>query len=241
MFFKPNISIEWIDLWKPCLAAFLCWLGQIATLIALERGDVSIATPVLGLKILFVVFGTAFINHQEVPTTLWIAAFLSVLAVVLLQSGGKGRHHHVLLTVLLSGSSALCYGMFDIMTTRYREQWGLIYLPIVFGMVLVASFFIWLFRREKVELSRNAKLTLWFGIVLFGVQMMLFTFSVSKFGDPARNNIVYNVRGLWSVLAVWFFGHWYNNTEQYLERSVLIRRLIGAGLMLAAVFLAFNP
>src|SRR5262245_42244927 len=44
------------DWWQPAVVAVLFVLGQVLTLLALRIGDVSIATPVLGLKIVLVAF-----------------------------------------------------------------------------------------------------------------------------------------------------------------------------------------
>jgi len=45
---------------------------------------------------------------------------------------------------------------------------------------------------------------------------------------------------LWSVLAVWWVGHWFRNEEQALGAAVLRSRLAGAGLMLAAIALVMG-
>ena len=41
-------------LWQPALAALLFVVGSILNFISLDRGDVSLATPVLGIKIVLV-------------------------------------------------------------------------------------------------------------------------------------------------------------------------------------------
>ena len=49
--------------------------------------------------------------------------------------------------------------------------------------------------------------------------------------------MLYSSRGLWSVLAVWGVGHWFSNREQHLGSRVLVWRLLGAILMMAAIML----
>lgn len=56
-------------------------------------------------------------------------------------------------------------------------------------------------------------------------------------GSATAVNIVYSVRGLFSVLLVWLVGHWFTNEEQRLGGHVLQLRLAGAGLMVAAIVL----
>jgi drug/metabolite transporter (DMT)-like permease len=237
LFIESEHSISWNNWWQPCIGGVLCLLGQLTTLVALDRGDVSIATPVLGLKIIFVVIVMAIFMHHEVTPALWIAAILSVTAVLLLQLGGNQKHHHVTFTIITSGLSAFFFALLDVYTKQMREIWGNYWFSSVFCFVLVCSAVIRHFMHEKVVVPRGAQFTLWIGVVIMAAQMLLFAYSVAKFGEPARCNIVYNIRGLWSVLAVWWIGHWYDNKEQHLERSVLFRRLFGAVLMLAAIIL----
>jgi len=49
-------------------------------------------------------------------------------------------------------------------------------------------------------------------------------------------NIVYAVRGLWSVLLVAWIGKWLGNREAGLPRSVLWLRGLGAVLLIGAVW-----
>jgi len=41
---------------EPAIAAALFLTGQVLSLVALKRGDVSVATPVLGIKVVLVAF-----------------------------------------------------------------------------------------------------------------------------------------------------------------------------------------
>ena len=45
--------------WQPVIAGLLFFAGQVFTLLALTTGDVSVATPVLGLKIVLAALGAA--------------------------------------------------------------------------------------------------------------------------------------------------------------------------------------
>jgi hypothetical protein len=42
---------------------------------------------------------------------------------------------------------------------------------------------------------------------------------------------------LWSVVLVWVVGHWFGNVERSVGRAVMTRRLLGAAILLGAVFL----
>jgi hypothetical protein len=62
--------------------------------------------------------------------------------------------------------------------------------------------------------------------------------TLGLFPDTTRINVVYNSRGLWSVVAVWLVGHWWGNTERDAGRAALLWRFAGAALMLAAIVIA---
>jgi hypothetical protein len=76
------------------------------------------------------------------------------------------------------------------------------------------------------------------GSFFLGLQALLLVRTLGVYPDTTRINIVYNTRGLWSVLAVWLVGHWWGNTERHAGRAVLGWRFAGAGLMLGAIVIA---
>ena len=70
--------------WQPLVTGCLFFIGQVATFVAIERGDVSVATPVLGTKIILVALISALLLPDPIPLKWWIAALLSVAAIALL-------------------------------------------------------------------------------------------------------------------------------------------------------------
>jgi len=50
-------------------------------------------------------------------------------------------------------------------------------------------------------------------------------------------NVLYNSRGVWSVVLVWWVGHWFGNTERARGPGVMLRRLAGSLLLLSAILL----
>ena len=62
--------------------------------------------------------------------------------------------------------------------------------------------------------------------------------TLGLYPDTTRINIVYNCRGLWSVLAVWFVGHWWGNTERHIGKAAFRWRIAGAILLLGAIVVA---
>ena len=61
-------------LWQPLIGGLLFLAGQVFTFLALNSGDVSVATPVLGVKIVLVALSSVLLLPDPVPLRWWIAA-----------------------------------------------------------------------------------------------------------------------------------------------------------------------
>lgn len=226
-------------LWQPALAGALYLLGLLLNFLALQRGDVSVATPVLGLKIILVAFFTTFLLREGISPTLWAAAALSSAAVAMLNLTGDAKHHHVGSTIVFAGLSAAMFAMFDVLVQKWSPAWGPgRFLPVMAGFVALFGFvLIPFFRAPLKSVPREAWPWLLGGCAVIGFQSLVFIFAVAKFRQATAANVIYSSRGLWSVVAVWAIGHWFANREQHLGASVLRWRLAGALLMMAAIAL----
>ncbi|MET0262588.1 MAG: DMT family transporter [Rariglobus sp.] len=226
-------------LWQPLLVALLFLSGQIFTFLSLHYGDVSVGTPVMGLKIVFVALGSALLLPDPIPLKWWIAAFLSTGAIILLSRGESRPRHAVGRTVLSAALAAASFALFDVLVQKWSPAWGVgRFLPLTCGAVALLSFgFIPLFTAPLRAIPRPAWRWLAGGSVLLALQSFMFVYAVGAFGDATAMNIVYSSRGLWSVAAVWLIGHWFANEEQILSPTILRSRLAGAALMLAAITL----
>lgn len=222
-------------LWQPALVALLYIVGQFFTFEALQVGDVSIATPVLGLKIIFVAVLTTVLLRDELSATIWLAAVLSSAAIALLHSTG-GSHRRVGLTVLLASGAAAAYALFDVLVQRWSPAWGAgRFLPIM--MAFVGLFSLPLAAIDRSASAPSAKRWLAAGALCLGTQSVMFVSSLALFGHATRANVLYSTRGLWSVIAVWLVGHWVHSQEQRLGRRILAWRFVGAAMLTVAVLL----
>lgn len=229
--------------WQPVVAGLCFVAGQWLTFISLERGDVSVATPVLGLKILLVAVLVTALWGETLGWDVWVAALLATGAIVLLsRRDGSMAHHRVGQTIVTAGLAAAVYALFDIMVQRWAPAWGAgRFVPLALGVSAVSSFaFVPRFRAPLRTLRRGVWPWLLGGSAMMGVQSMLFVTTVARWGDVAAANVIYSSRGLWSVLLVWTLGHWVRSREQELERRVLLARLAGAVLMMAAIGLVLG-
>jgi drug/metabolite transporter (DMT)-like permease len=226
-------------LWQPALVGLLYLLGQLLNYLALQRGDVSVATPVLGVKIILVALFTTLLLTQGVPSKLWGAAALSTLAIALLNRTGGVKHHHVGSTILCAGTSGTMFALFDVLVQKWSPEWDAgRFLPVMLGFVAGFSVvMIPCFQAPVSAIPRAAWPWLLGGCSFIGFQSLAFVVAVAKFGNATSANVIYSSRGLWSVVAVWAIGHWFANREQHLGAGVLRWRLAGAVLMMAAIAL----
>ncbi len=227
-------------LWQPALVAMLFIGGQVFSILALTRGDVSVATPMLGLKILFVT-GFAFaISGDPISPQLWLAAALATAAVALLgTSGSGGSHRRVGYTAGCSILAAGSYAMFDVLVQLWSPDWGVgRFVPLSIMMAVVFSFaLVPLFHGSLRQIDRPAWFWILGGSLLIGIQSVIFTSTIATWGHAALANVVYSSRGLWSVILIAVVGHWFSKSERSLGPRILLLRLAGAGLLSVAVFL----
>ncbi|MDF1814029.1 MAG: DMT family transporter [Verrucomicrobiales bacterium] len=229
----------WNFLYQPIIVAVIFVVSQALMFLALDRGDVSIATPVLGTKIIFVAVLQTLLTSTPVGPKLWIAAALATLAVVLLNSSAGGQHSRVAFTIATSLLCGLFFALFDVLVQNFTPHWGQgRFLPILFFFVALFSlgfipFFKGPIRRQSKEIWRPMSLA---GLFI-GAQALTFVYAIASFGNATEMNVIYAARGLWSVIAVWLIGHWFHSHESSLGRAVFQRRIAGAGFLMVAILI----
>jgi drug/metabolite transporter (DMT)-like permease len=230
-------------LWQPAVAGFLLVAGQTLQFLAIDRGDISVAIPVFGVKVILVAFLTQWILGESVSWPLWVAAFLSVGAVLCLNQKGKtGQHHNIGLTLIAGGGCAICFALFDVLVQKWAPAWGVgRFLPLIFWMAAGFSVaMIPLFNAPLRTVPRQAWPWLISGGILLGLQSVIFISTFAVLGKVAVANVAFSSRGLWSVVLVWLIGHWFHNQERHHPRALLLWRLMGAILMMTAIALVFE-
>ncbi len=228
--------------WQPAAAGVLFFAGQVFSLLALSTGDVSVATPVLGVKILLVALLTAVLIGDPIGARLWTAAALSTVAIALLNVTRAHSHTRVGTTIVLSALGATAYACFDVLVQKWSPLWGTgRFIPM--AMACAAGYsppLRWFDSRRRVSSEEPTPAYTFFvrvGAVCFAVQGLMFMSSISLYRHATSANVLYSSRGLWSVVAVWGIGHWFANREQHLGARVLAWRLVGAILLMAALLM----
>ena len=234
-------------LWQPAIVGVLFVAGQLFTFLALKLGDVSVATPVMGVKTVIVAVLATLLLADRPPWQLWAAAILSASAIALLNTSG-GEKSRVVTTSLWALASAGCYALFDVLVQKWSPAWGAgRFLPAMAAIAALPALAVWpvasAARRDK-PLLRAASRAAWpwlaGGAFCMAIQAVLITGAVAIFGDATAVNVVYSARGLWAVVAVMVVGHWFRNEERLLGPVVLRARLCGAAMMTVAIVIAMT-
>ena len=101
--------------WQPPAAAVLFFSGQVFTLLALNIGDISVATPVLGVKILLVALLSVVLTGDPMGRASGPRPILSTAAIALLNIDRGHPHSRVGTTILFAALGATAYACFDVL------------------------------------------------------------------------------------------------------------------------------
>lgn len=239
LWFLGGPGQPWYMLWQPFIIASLYVLGIVFTFNAIERGDVSVATPVFGIKVLIVGLFVTFLSGHSLPAMVWVSAAIAVIGIVMIQWTGSGHPKHILLTICLAVLAATSFATFDVLVQKWAPAWGPgRFLPYVYWMVgLYSIIFIPFVQFDKI-FDREIRTPLFIGAFLIGFQAMFIVFTLSVFGDATRVNVMYATRGIWSVVLAWIVAKRWGGSESSVPYRWMMIRLFGAILLTGAVILA---
>jgi drug/metabolite transporter (DMT)-like permease len=229
-------SFSWEHLGCAAICGVTFFIGQIFTFLALSRGDVSVATPVLGTKVIFVALFAVLLGVEPLTRGMWLAAILTTVATALLGAGSRQREHSLTVSLLFGFIAAAAFALTDVFAQKWAPRWGFgHFAPAMFATVALLSFtLIPFFHGGLRELPWAWLLS---GAVALGVQASGIAYSIIVFGSATTTNVIYNSRGVWSVLLVWTIGPWFDNRENTQGTSIMLRRLLGSSLLLVAIVL----
>lgn len=239
-----------LEAWPAAIVIGLLFLlGQVCTYLAYEVGDVSVATPVFGTKVLMVAALMPLVGDERASRTIWLAGSLACCGIVLIQwaspdpNAPDQSRKRLLLPISLALLAAFFLSLFDVALQHWASDYeGADFLPVMFGASAVFTLVLWPKVTPVATLKANRCLPwLLLGTLLMALQAMSMCFSLAQFGDPARVNIVYALRGLWGVLFAWLFATMLKTNEANAGRTTMLRRLAGAILLTSAVVVAINP
>lgn len=229
--------------WPSLIVGGLFFLGQLFTILALQCGHASIATPILGSKVVIVALLLAAGFSYPVGLNIWTGAVLTTVGILVLAwPNAHLSMRQVLPAAGLSMLAAFSFGLFDILTQFWSRLPGLTFGLLMPAAMVVAALtsagFIMLLEPQMPRVPSAARRHLALGIGLMVSQALILIGAIGHFGDAAGLNVVYGSRGIWSVMTVWLFGVHFSADERLSPRTV-VRRMAGATLIAAAVLLVF--
>ncbi|MEN9547345.1 MAG: hypothetical protein RLZZ356_2077 [Verrucomicrobiota bacterium] len=251
--------IPWDRLHLPFLTASTFVAGHLFNVAALRVGDVSVATPLLGVKVVFVALIARFAFGWPLSNAQWVAATLTSAGVLITGWTDFKPGRQTGWTTLLALGCAAAFAVTDVLIQTWAGAFGILnFLSLLFAALAIESILVLpllgfnarpetrhlpLFRQAIGSLSAPRAAWRWIGLAtsLSAIQALLITGTIATWRDAAGVNVIYGTRGLWSLALVWWAGSWFGNVERRESGPrVILARAIGGGLILIAVALSLQ-
>lgn len=237
----PSEPIPWQRIHEPVLTGLLFFIGQIFTFTAIRMGDVSLQTPIMGTKAVFVVFIAMLLGTEQVTAQLLLAALLAMVAIALLGFSGGGAKR-VGLTLTLALASSLFFAGSDTMVGAFGAAFGL--PSFLFIAILVNSLLSFLlipfFNSSLRKIRRKAWLWVLLASLLMGLQALLLNYTLARYQNVAAINVIYSSRGLWSVFLALPVALLLHLPRERLTARMVWQRVSGALLLCVAIGIVFS-
>jgi len=228
------------DLLGPLIVSVCFFAAQLFGIFAIHKGDVSVVTPILGVKAVAVGLLSIVIVRESQTGGVLAGAALSAVAIFLIRGNSHAERKRLAPSIILGVACAFTFALCDVLVQLYGGTLG-------YEKLVAASFtfvMIWsiglvpFFHGSMKDVDRVTWRWLIFGSSLMAIQAILMGYVLSEYGKATIVNVMYSSRGLWSVLLVWMIGHWFGNREQELGTGAMLRRFAGALTLIVAIFLA---
>jgi drug/metabolite transporter (DMT)-like permease len=232
----------------PLLGSSFCYLaGQAVVFSALARADASRVSPLLGLKIAMLACIVSLLPREPLDVRQWLAVGLSVVAAVMLQRGGGLRPAALAFTlaacVAFAVSDLFIVALIDgLQRTAAGADVTLGRLEAGFVAMLVTYAFCGLLAATALVLRPSLRPALrrdWVAAARYAATWLLGMAGLyTCFGSVGVvfGNILQSTRGMMSIAIGAALAHaGWHDLETRVDRRTLIRRLVAAALMTAAI------
>lgn len=241
LFLGEREAFAWELLHQPVIAGICFFIGQVFTFSAIRVGDVSIQTPLMGTKVIFVVLLIFLVKGDSIAWGTVLAAVLSCFAVLLLGFSGK-KQKNLYKAILLVLASSFFFAGADVFISLWGKNFGA--KNFVFTTILVnglLSFTLIPFFRGPIwDAAIFRSKWVWISCFAMAGQALLLNYTLAYYQNAAVTNILYSSRGLWSVVLVAVLGKLVLGDNATLSKGETWQRLIGALLMSLSIFLVFR-
>lgn len=226
--------------WLPALAlGCLFFLGQLFTLLSLEKGAASVTAQVLGVKVVLVAALAMLLGSRAPSPPVLLGGLLSAVGVSLLNRPEAGSVRLLSPCVAYALAAALVLSTFDTLVAHWSAAYGF-GRAVPPGMWCAAALSLLFFAARR----RPGGAPLWnrrigVGALLMGLQAVCFVSAIGYSGDAAGCNIAYGSRGLWALVLAAPLGKLLG--EGLMHRAPVGRQqsLLGAGCIFVSICLVF--
>ncbi|MCC6233515.1 MAG: DMT family transporter [Verrucomicrobiales bacterium] len=248
LLFLPLLALEpkpvpWHLWYYPVLTGLAFVTGHLLNVLSLRWGDVSVATPLLGSKVVFIALILWAVVGRSPTVAQWWAAGLTTAGVLVMGMSDLRQGTRWGRTILLALGCAGAFAVTDVLIQTWASEFGVLsFLSLQFVALAAFSGLLLPFLGPgALRASRSAWKWTLFAAALSGVQAILITGTIGFWKNAAGVNTVYATRGIWSVLRVWGAGSWFRNRERHdVGHRGMAWRLAGAVLILVAVGLVMR-
>ncbi|MBT8042190.1 MAG: DMT family transporter [Kiritimatiellales bacterium] len=237
--FAGGEPIPW-DLWyQPVVAAILFFSGSLFFVLALRTGDLSIVAPLSGVKPLLNALFVSALLGVHVPPGTWAACGLAAIALLVIRTPNVSTVHSFPRTAAMTLGSAVSFALCDTCLQQWAREWVVLrFASITFGLAALASLvLIPRFSTPWVQLSRKAKTHVLTAAAFSALTALCMAFALGHYGHAPEVNIAYSTRSVMSILVAWGLGRFIGGREHHVSRAVLLRRLAGTAILMAALSL----
>ncbi len=240
LYFFETKEVNYGELWKPGIFTVVFLVATWLTFLGLKRGDVSLVTPLMGTKVVFVAIGVTYLTGRNPGSTLWLAAAMTATGIFVMGLGDLKKGKHVLFTILVTLSSAACYGLYDVILNSWGAGFGAAaFLSLSCVGVSLGTIIIWLIQgRPSLRLKPGVARGVWLGVIIIALQSMGLGLALGYFDDATGINVMYASRGLWVIVLVVILGRFLGNREHHQNGRGFFWRIVGTLILTAAIIIA---
>lgn len=227
------------ELWKPLIIGVFFALANYTTFLCAHYGEVSLMTPIMGVKVLLVFAAASVIAGVACSPIMLAAGVMCCVAVFIMGFdksslvGGK-----LLPTVALALATCTFYALCDVLVCFLGKSFDPFAFLGMTSVVLVVSSLPFIpqmcadFRPSNKAFGSGLA-----AAAFMAFESMLMFRALAGGLDAGLCNIFYNTRGLMSIALVYFLANKYPELEK-LSRASAQRRVFGSIMILVAVGIA---